>query len=248
MNFKRALLALSISATLISMSACKQQSATTAADKHANETADQFIERVNTEMREAMPEMTSAAWLAQTYINGDSEIVSSKASERSLSKLSEYIAKAKTFKDSDPMSAETKRALQLLKLGVTLPPPNDPKQLAELTQLATKLDGMYGSGKYCTDPKNDKTCKDIGQISAILADTANSSYEQQLDAWNGWHTISKPMREPYQRFVELSNVGAKDLGFANTGELWRGGYDMPAADFQAETDRLWGQVEPLYKQ
>src|SRR6185436_6868053 len=39
-----------------------------------------------------------------------------------------------------------------------------------------------------------------------------------------------------------------DLGFANTGELWRAGYDMKPADFQAETDRLWGQVKPLYDQ
>src|SRR3546814_18482282 len=30
--------------------------------------------------------------------------------------------------------------------------------------------------------------------------------------------------------------------------MWRAGYDMSPADFQAETDRLWGQVEPLYKQ
>ncbi|MGH8106032.1 MAG: M2 family metallopeptidase, partial [Arenimonas sp.] len=148
MNFKRALLALSISATLISMSACKPQAGVKADDKYANETADQFIERVNTEMRADYPEVTSAQWLASTYINGDSEIVSSKANERALAKLSTYIAKAKTFKDSDPMSSDTKRALQLLKLGVTLPPPNDPKQLAELTQLATKLDGMYGAGKY----------------------------------------------------------------------------------------------------
>lgn len=244
MNFKRALLALSISSTLFLTSA----QADSAAKQNAKETADQFIERVNAEMRAMTPEITSAQWLASTYINSDSEIISSKTNERYLSKLSEYIAKAKTFKDSEKMMPETRRALQLLKIGVTLPPPNDPAQLAELTQIGTKLEGMYGAGKYCTDTKDAKTCKDIGELSKILADTGNSSYDQQLQAWNGWHSISKPMREPYQRFVELSNIGAKDLGFANTGELWRGGYDMPAADFQAETDRLWGQVEPLYKQ
>ena len=244
MNFKRALLALSISSTLLLTSA----QADSATKQKTKETADQFIERVNAEMRAMTPEITSAQWLASTYINSDSEIISSKSNERYLSKLSEYIAKAKTFKDSEKMTPETRRALQLLKIGVTLPPPNDPAKLAELTQIGTKLEGMYGAGKYCTDPKDAKTCKDIGELSKILADTANSSYDQQLQAWNGWHTISKPMREPYQRFVQLSNIGAKDLGFANTGELWRGGYDMPAADFQAETDRLWGQVEPLYKQ
>ena len=28
--------------------------------------------------------------------------------------------------------------------------------------------------------------------------------------------------------------------------MWQSGYDMPAADFDAESARLWGQVEPLY--
>jgi peptidyl-dipeptidase A len=77
---------------------------------------------------------------------------------------------------------------------------------------------------------------------------SSRDYATQLDAWKGWHTIAIPMRKDYQRFVELSNEGAKELGFANTGELWRGGYDMSPADFQAETDRLWGQVKPLYEQ
>ena len=29
--------------------------------------------------------------------------------------------------------------------------------------------------------------------------------------------------------------------------MWRSGYDMPADDFAAEVDRLWGQVRPLYE-
>ena len=49
-----------------------------------------------------------------------------------------------------------------------------------------------------------------------------------------------------QRFVELANQGARDLGFADIGALWRSGYDMPPEAFAAEIDRLWQQVKPLY--
>ena len=73
-------------------------------------------------------------------------------------------------------------------------------------------------------------------------------YDEQLDAWQGWHTIAQPMRKDYVSFVELSNTGARDMGYADTGELWRSGYDMTPAQFAAETDRLWGQVKPLYEQ
>ncbi len=257
MTLNRALLTLAISASLLSLAACKRgdqptsvasrSSATTAQPADGNETADQFIARVNAEMRVDYTEVTAAQWLAQTYINDESQAVSSKADERALIKLGKYVEQAKHF-EGQPMSPETARALQLLRLGITVPPPKDPGHLAELTKLGTKLNGDYGAGKYCPDPKNEASCLDIGKIEDILADTANKSYQEQLDAWQGWHTISVPMRKDYVRFVELNNEGARDQGFANTGELWRSGYDMKPADFQVETDRLWGQVKPLYDQ
>lgn len=249
MKTKHLILTLAISTALFGLTACKPKSQEGAGNEasQANESADEFIARVNLELSAVYTEITSSQWLAATYINSDSEHISAKANERYLGMMSNYIAKAKTFSPDSKMTPETARALHLLKIGVTLPPPNDPKALAELTGLATKLEGMYGSGKYCSDKNNPDTCKDIGVISKILADSG-SSYEQQLEAWNGWHTISIPMRKEYQRFTELSNQGAKDLGFANTGELWRSGYDMNPADFQKESDRLWGQVSPLYKE
>ncbi|MEO7251379.1 MAG: M2 family metallopeptidase, partial [Arenimonas sp.] len=212
-----------------------------------NETADQFVARVNAEMRADYPENTAAQWLSETYINDDSQTVAAKADERALVKLGQYVEQAKRF-EGQPMSPESARALQLLRLGITIPPPKNPEHLAELTKVGAKLSADYGAGKFCPDPSNQSTCLQIGQIEDILADTANKTYEEQLAAWQGWHTISVPMRKDYQRFVELNNEGARDQGFANTGELWRSGYDMKPADFQAETDRLWGQVKPLYAQ
>src|SRR6185437_1650952 len=60
------------------------------------------------------------------------------------------------------------------------------------------------------------------------------------------HTISPPMRADFQRFVELSNKGARELGLKDTGAMWRSKYDMPPDDFPKELDRLWAQVRPLY--
>jgi peptidyl-dipeptidase A len=246
-TFQRAVLSLAIAAGLIVVAGQHPAQAAKPAAAPAGESADQFIERVNKEMAADYGEITSAQWLASTYINGDSQLVSSKADERALAKLGGYVAQARTY-EGKPMKPETARALQLLRLGITVPPPKDPASLAELTKIGTKLNGDYGAGKYCPDKANPAGCLDIGKIEDILADTANKSYEQQLEAWQGWHTISVPMRKDYQRFVELNNEGARDQGFANTGELWRSGYDMKPADFQAETDRLWGQVKPLYDQ
>jgi len=207
--------------------------------------ADAFVARVNAQLRADYPEITSAQWLAATYINSDSQRVSAKALERALAQLGTYVEEAKQF-DGLELKPETARAIALLKLSTAMPAPKDPAKLAELTQLATKMEGMYGAGKYCTDASKPETCRDLGELSSTLANSRD--YDAQLDAWRGWRTISVPMRADYQRFAELLNEGSAELGFANAGEMWRAGYDMSPADFQAETDRLWGQVEPLYKQ
>ena len=44
--------------------------------------------------------------------------------------------------------------------------------------------------------------------------------------------------------MELSNKGAQELGFKDTGAMWRSKYDMAPDDFSKELDRLWEQVKP----
>src|SRR5690606_28556959 len=104
----------------------------------------------------------------------------------------------------------------------------------------------YGAGEYCTGEGEAKTCRQLGDLEDVLRN--NPDYDAQLEAWRGWHTISKPMRGDYTRFVELVNEGAKEMGYADAGEMWRSGYDMTPAEISAESDRLWGQVKPLYDQ
>jgi peptidyl-dipeptidase A len=248
---RHALLALAVAASL-ALSACKREpspDAGTAAPgvpaERKDETADEFVARVNAELKAMYPELTAAQWLSSTYINDDSQLLAAKGNEKYLSALNSWIAQARRF-EGQQMSPETARAIMLLKLGTAMPAPNDPVKLSELAALATKMEGAYGSGTYCTDSGNPGTCRQLPALEDVLRN--NRDYEAQLDAWQGWHTISQPMRPDYQRFVELVNEGARDLGFANAGEMWRSGYDMPPAAIAAETDRLWGQVKPLYEQ
>src|SRR5690606_8527476 len=168
-----------------------------------------------------------------------------KANERWLARLDGWIAQARRF-EGRPMKPETARALSLLKLMSPLPPPRDRAKLAELTRLATRMEGAYGAGRACTGNDADRQCRDLGELEAVLR--SSRDYDAQLDAWRAWHAVAAPMRKDYMRFVELLNEGARDLGFADAGEAWRAGYDMPPAQLAAETDRLWGQVKPLYEQ
>jgi peptidyl-dipeptidase A len=248
LTHQRTPLALGLFLAIASLSACqpsgKSEPAAGAEAKPNAEAADVFVGRVNSTLEEMTPELASSAWLGATIIGPDSQRVESAANERFLTINNAFVEQAKSYavEGLDPATA---RALHLLKVSASLPAPRDPARLKELTEVASRMSATYGAGKWCVE---GGACKDIGQVSEILADTQGSTYEEMKAAWEGWHTISVPMRPDYQRFVELTNEGARDMGFGNTGEVWRAGYDMTPAQFELEADRLWGQVAPLYEQ
>ena len=249
MNPRLLLLALAVAAGTLSLSSCRQDAVPTpkpATTKTApSESADQFVARISAEYKAAYPEMTAAQWLSSTYINGDSQLLAAKANERALSQLDRWIDQSKQYAGT-PMSADSARALQLLKLMSALPAPRDPTKLAELTRIAAKMEGDYGAGSACTGEGEQRRCRQLGELEQVLA--RSRDYDEQLQAWQGWHATAQPMRKDYQRFVELANDGARGMGFADVGAMWRSGYDMPPAQLASETDRLWEQLKPLYTQ
>ncbi|MGY0558337.1 M2 family metallopeptidase [Lysobacter sp. A421] len=251
MKLARALLAISITAAVFGLAGCDKSPIpgeappAATAPAPANETADQFVARVNAEIKAMYPELTTPQWLSSTYIGDDTQLLAAKSNERYLSQLNTWIKQAKRF-EGQQMSPETARSIQLLKLSTSMPAPSDPAELAELTRIASKMEGVYGAGEYCTGEGDAKQCRQLGALEEVLRNSRD--YDAQLDAWRGWHTISQPMRKDYVRFVELVNKGADEMGFADAGEMWRSGYDMSPVELAAETDRLWSQVKPLYEQ
>ena len=121
--------------------------------------------------------------------------------------------------------------------------PPDPKEAEELTRLVASMEGAYGRAKYCPGGRADD-CLDIEKITEILAETAIRSACSKCG--RAGTPSAKPMRKDYARFVELSNKGARVLGYADTGAMWRSRYDMPPDAFAADLDRLWQQLRPLY--
>jgi peptidyl-dipeptidase A len=68
------------------------------------------------------------------------------------------------------------------------------------------------------------------------------------EMWTSWHdNVGAPMRGDYRRMTDIANEGARELGFRDTGALWRSGYDMPPETFARLTDTIWAEVEPLYR-
>jgi peptidyl-dipeptidase A len=202
--------------------------------------AKAFVEAAETKLLALWIDRDRAQWVQSTFITDDTEMLAAQANERAIA-ANVALAKEATKFDGVAVPADVARKLQLLKLSLTLPAPGDPQETTELTRIAASMEGEYGAGKYCPEGQE---CRDLQELSRVLAESRDPA--QLQEAWTGWHSIARPMRKEYERFVELSNKGARELGFADTGAMWRSKYDMPADDFASELDRLWGQVKPLY--
>ena len=206
--------------------------------------AEAFMKKAEAQIDDLTVRASRAQWVQENFITDDTETMAAQAQERLTALVTQLALDARRF-DKLKKPPELERKFKLLRLSLVAPAPNNDAERKELTEIASWLDGTYGKGKYCK-PQADGTqkCLSLNDLSRILATSTNP--DELLDAWIGWHKISVPMRQKYERFVQLSNAGAKELGFKDTGAMWRSNYDMTPDEFSAEMERLWRQVEPLY--
>ena len=205
------------------------------------EEARQFLEQTSARLLELAVAASRAEWVQQNFITEDTEQMFADRQEELLAASIAAAKEARRF-DGVDLPADLRRQLELLKQGgLAIPAPSDPAKTAEVSRLAASLSSQYGAGEYC---RPGGECLDLEKLSDIIEQSRDP--KELLEVWSGWHAIAPPMRDEYQRLVELANEGARELGYKDVGALWRSGYDMPPDAFAAELDRLWGQVKPLY--
>jgi len=204
--------------------------------------AENFIGNAEKRLLDLNLKYSYADWEKSTNITDQTEEKSANANKELIAATTELAEQATKFEGLE-LSADTQRKMKLLKLSLTLPAPKNPAEREELTKIAASMEGDYGKGKYCPDGDKGK-CLDITALEEIMGTSRDP--EKLKQTWIGWHQIAPPYRKNYERFVELSNKGAKEMGFKDTGALWRSKYDMDPDAFAAEMERLWQQVKPLY--
>jgi peptidyl-dipeptidase A len=205
--------------------------------------AREFINRVNAALLATSIENSRIGWVSRTYITDDTEMISAASAARAIAQANQFIAESRRF-DNLKLPPDLAREMMLLRRNAR-PAPSDAALRREATQLRAQLAGMYGKGKYCPGA-DSRNCLGIDDLDVRMARSRDP--KELLDLWAGWHAIAAPMRPKYARFVELSNQGARELGFADTGALWRSRYDMSDLQFITELERTWQQLRPLYEE
>ena len=245
-SFKLTAIALLITTSL---SACNQEETTTkqsiAQEKSVTqaltaEDAAAFLSATEKEIVALNLEGSRAEWIYSNFITEDTSALAAAASQKSTEAGVRFAMEAAKY-DQVKVSADQRRKLNTLKQSLVMPAPQDKEKSAELANIGSKLGGMYGKGTYTT--ASGETLS-LGDMTSTMATSRN--YDELLEMWTGWRTISPDMKPLFTRQAELGNEGAQGLGYKDLGAMWRSNYDMPADEFASELDRLWGQVKPLY--
>lgn len=202
--------------------------------------AKAFVEKAEGDLLKASIAAERANWVAANFITEDTELIAADGNQRRM-ELAAGLAKEATRFDGLALDAETARKLKLLKLSLVLAAPSDPAKSEELARVAAGMEAAYGRGKWTPPGGKPLSLEEISQRLATSRDP-----KELAALWAGWHEVGATLRKDYARYVELGNAGAKELGFADMGAMWRSKYDMPPDAYAKELDRLWEQVKPLY--
>lgn len=227
---------LSLALSLAVATPAYAQTAPTAAD------ADAFIAAAEKDLFDYTVEASQVNWVNSTYLTEDTDAMASRINAVGTEKSVKYALEAAKYKDVAGLSPNTKRKLDILRTGLVLPAPTKPGAATELNNIATDLQSQYGKGRGTLNGKEISG----SDIEAEMGNLQNTP-AQFAEMWTSWHDkVGAPMKDDYAKMVGIANEGSKELGFADTGAMWRSGYDMSPEDFAKTTERLWQEVKPLY--
>jgi peptidyl-dipeptidase A len=207
------------------------------------EGARQFIADVEKDLFDLSVISGRAQWVNATYINDDTDSLAAHFGTIATEKGVIYAKQAAQYSQVQGLDPDTERKLNILRGALVLAAPSTPGAAAELNEITTKLQSAYGKGRARHRGK-EITGDDAEELMGTLRNPA-----ELREVWQSWHeNVGRPMRRDYTRMVEIANQGAKDLGYADTGAMWRSNYDMSPEEFSAMYDRLWAETKPLYDQ
>ena len=201
--------------------------------------AKAFMARAESELSDMSDEASLVFWNQATNITDETNAAAAEVGARATKLAVSLANESKTF-NIDDLPPDLARKFTRLRAGITIPAPSTEGAAEELSNITTGLDAAYGTGTFNYKGK-DLT---LDELSTIIETSRDP--EELKAVWEGWRTVSPAMKDDYARMVEIANEGARELGYTSLDQMWLSNYDMPPEEMEAEVDRLWGQVEPLY--
>lgn len=204
--------------------------------------ADKFIADAEKQLADFSLDASRIQWVNATYITDDTDALAAKSNAEGTELSVKLALDAAKYQKVAGLSPDTIRKLDLLRGGISLPAPTTPGAATELATIVTRMSSQYGRGKGTLDGKPING----SDIEAAMGTERDPAKLKEM--WVSWHdNVGAPMHDDYARAVTIANKGAVELGYKDVGTMWRSGYDLSPQEFAALTEKLWREVEPLYR-
>ena len=204
--------------------------------------AADWVAMVESEMFDFSVEFARISWINSTYIIHDSDQLAAKYGAEATQKQVTFANEAAKYAEVAGLAPEVARKLDMLRNSIVMPAPVRAGAAEELSTIATKLGSAYGKGKATLNGEEIAGVDVEAEMGSL-----DRTPEEKAEMWTSWHdNVGGPMKDDYVQMIAIANEGAKELGFADLGAMWRSNYDMDPDEFAAETERMWQEVKPLY--
>ena len=191
--------------------------------------AKKFADDAEQQLLKLWIDQSRADWVKSTYITDDTEILAAQADEQGDRRRASTYAKQATRFDGLKLDAGDRAQAQAA------------EALADARR-ARRSDGERGADAHrrrrwraptaraSTARAARTSCLDLEEHHARSWPTAATRRSCSTPGRAGTRSRRRS-RKDFVRYVELANKGARELGFKDTGAMWRSKYDMPPDEF-----------------
>jgi peptidyl-dipeptidase A len=203
--------------------------------------AQEFVANAERDLAARSEYESHVGWVYSTYIMHDTEWLAQRADSEGTQMRVRIASQAARYQNLD-LPPDLRRKIDLLRLSLVLPAPQRAGAADELALANSHMASLYSTSRIEMGGRQYT----LDELETMMGTERNPA--RLAEMWTKWHDVARPMRGDYEHMVTIANEGARELGYPNVGDYWLSNYDMPAADMEHEVERLWGQMQPFYRQ
>ncbi len=103
-----------------------------------------FVARAEKELDDFSTPAQQAAWINATYITDDTDAIAARFGAEGTEMQVRFALEAAKYASVPGLSFDTRRKIDLLRSGLTLPAPTTPGAAGELATIVTRMSSRYG--------------------------------------------------------------------------------------------------------
>lgn len=212
----------------------------------------EWVKGYNTESAKILKEVASSAWNYFTAVSGDTKRYLDEAEAGMRKFLHATSTQARQFDLESITHDLTKREIELISIeGVNA---LGDKEYREYNKILSTINKVLTTVDICETADQKSPC--ILKYTDLPSTVVNTRDPKKLfNLWKNWRNVAgKNLTTQFERLIELNNKAAELNGFKNAGQMWMSPFDLSTRgskqviDLMAEVDKVYTQIEPLYKQ